>query len=368
MTAFGNYLVFPYHFGDEGILEEEISSLSDEQQAEIQAWKTWKAKHADPRQITQDIIPMGTGGTFAEAILGRFNSSEKLDITRFWDWQTSPIPVQAPEIAALQSGSRGTTENAIPGRLDAPVVNIMNPPNLPDPQGVNAVLNAITASNLFRDMSGLAGTLSIAQQGLQTANEGAIAGATLASQNFSTAAQLELGRLQAAAQIAMAANGLPASGSTSSITNPSYAGAMINHGKKLDQNSSLSRSNSTGAIDRSRTTNGSSSNGAGSNSGNFSNNSGVQGDQGTNSFEADAFRNVLNPAYGTTDATNQLIESLQTGNGTETSAGIQLAGSSNRSIEQWLPLILHRPEQAIVQRLRDKFKQDAPDTLSNFWP
>lgn len=38
---------------------------------------------------TNDVVPLGTGGVFAEAVLGRSNCAEKLDITRFWDWKAS---------------------------------------------------------------------------------------------------------------------------------------------------------------------------------------------------------------------------------------------------------------------------------------
>ena len=40
---------------------------------------------------------MPTGGFFAEAVLGRFNSAEKLDLSRFWNWQDSPIPLTLPK-------------------------------------------------------------------------------------------------------------------------------------------------------------------------------------------------------------------------------------------------------------------------------
>jgi hypothetical protein len=94
-------------------------------------------------QTREDQVPIPTGGVFAEAVLGRANSAEKLDITRFWDWQESPIPFGAPEIAAIATGSRGEPDQTVPGQLGQPVLNIVNPPGLPDPTGMNAVLAAI---------------------------------------------------------------------------------------------------------------------------------------------------------------------------------------------------------------------------------
>ncbi|MEO8110131.1 MAG: hypothetical protein ABI594_08870 [Ginsengibacter sp.] len=101
-----------------------------------------------------DDIYLPTSGIFAEAILGRSNASEKIDITRFYNWQDSPIPHLAPEIAPvdpnadLNKGPLNTTSN-IPGS----VLNIINPPAVPDPTGLAASLQAVQNGNMFRDMS-----------------------------------------------------------------------------------------------------------------------------------------------------------------------------------------------------------------------
>lgn len=58
------------------------------------------------KQRREALVPMPTGGVFAEAVLGRFNAAEKLDLTRFWNWQDSPIPLVPTEIAPLQAGIR----------------------------------------------------------------------------------------------------------------------------------------------------------------------------------------------------------------------------------------------------------------------
>ena len=208
LTVYGNYLVLKYYDED----DEE--------------WQNWKEKHIDTAKVTQQKVPVATGGTFAEAVLGRFNASEKLDITRFWNWQESPIPIQAPDIAPIQSGSRKEADNTTPGRLDAPVVNIMNPPNLPDPQGMGAVLNAVSSSNLFKDMSGLAATASLAQQSVKSSGEGATAAAAQAGQNMKVAADLEKARLDMLSKLL---------GGSLSKSGVSKIGALLNHGSKLDE-------------------------------------------------------------------------------------------------------------------------------------
>lgn len=209
LTVYGNYLVLKYY-------------------AEDERWKAWKDKHVKNAKVSQQTVPVATGGTFAEAVLGRFNASEKLDITRFWDWQESPIPIQAPDISPIQSGSRKEADNTTPGRLDSPVVNIINPPALPDPQGMSAVLNAISSSSMFRDMSGLAATASLAQQSIKTSGEGATAAAAQAGQNLKTVSELEKARLEMIGKLLGGATGLSGSG-------VSKIGALLNHGSKLDK-------------------------------------------------------------------------------------------------------------------------------------
>ncbi len=131
------------------------------------AWKDWLNKRLGKPYQSQRMVALPTGGVFAEGVLGRSNCAEKIDLTRFWNWQDSPPPMQASDIAALQAGQH-TVENAQrPGGLEAPVVNIMNPPALPDPTGVSAVLSAMASGGMFRDMSGLAGTQALAGSALQ---------------------------------------------------------------------------------------------------------------------------------------------------------------------------------------------------------
>ncbi|AQZ62933.1 unnamed protein product [[Actinomadura] parvosata subsp. kistnae] len=140
--------------------------------------------------VREDHIPVPSGGVFAEAVLGRFNAAERLDLTRFWDWADSPIPIQAPNIAALGSGSRGTEDDLRPGQLSSPVLNIVNPPGLPDPTGMTHVLAAIQNGMMFRDMSGLAGTIGLAQAGVAAAQQGAQHAAEQAGLNAKVAAEL----------------------------------------------------------------------------------------------------------------------------------------------------------------------------------
>ena len=61
-----------------------------------------------------DIVPLSSGGIFAEAVLGRFNCAERLDLSRFFNWQDSPIPIQPTDIAAIQTGLAGDRRGRAP--------------------------------------------------------------------------------------------------------------------------------------------------------------------------------------------------------------------------------------------------------------
>lgn len=179
------------------------------------------------------VIPVPTGGVFAEAVLGRSNGAEKLDITRFWNWQDSPPPLVPPEISPVAVDSRRDTENLMPGQLGAPVVNMVNPPALPDPTGVGAVLNTLAQGQMFRDMSGTAGTQAMAQAGQQGAVAAATDAAQIMSANMRTQAQKAVAMGQIAADIVKSVVGM--GGGSGASQTVSAEGARIAHGQDMDR-------------------------------------------------------------------------------------------------------------------------------------
>jgi hypothetical protein len=225
-----------------------VLRLSADDERERIAWLN--KKNIKVGTAREDLVPVPSGGVFAEAVLGRFNSAEKLDITRFWNWQDSPIPIQAPDIAAIQSGSRRDPDNLQPGTLGPPVLNIVNPPSLPDPQGMGAILAAIQNGNMFRDMSGLAATIGLAQAGLAGAQKGASDASAQAGQNAAVAAELGAKVAELAAKIVAAyftggaslaaggaggLGGLIGGGMAGMLGGISGQGAKINQGKDMDR-------------------------------------------------------------------------------------------------------------------------------------
>lgn len=242
LATHGNYVAFRLSLpdvsdeDDDGSIADEIEQITDHfLRYALSWWLDWKDRNYDPTHTEEDLVPLPSGGVHGEAILGQANSAEKLDITRFWDWQESPIPIQAPDIAPVGTGSRTTPDDLTPGSLDAPIVNVQTPSGLPDPSGLSAVLNAVTASNIFRDMSGLEAAAALAQHGQTVTGEGAAHAATTASDNYRTAAEMRIREMEIAASLAAAAMGLDAdvgSGGLSPRKSNSGFGAAYNEASK----------------------------------------------------------------------------------------------------------------------------------------
>ncbi|MFC7529171.1 hypothetical protein [Actinoplanes sp. GCM10030250] len=156
LEVVGNYLVYRFTYEQD------------------QEWETWRKKYAD-RSVASDVdvVAVPTGGVVAEAVLGRANSAEKLDLTRFFDWADSPPPAP-PAIQALQAGTHTAAEAPALGTFDTPLVAMQTPVALPDPVGLSSVLAAITTSDAFRNMSGLAASGDAANEALDASGKASI--------------------------------------------------------------------------------------------------------------------------------------------------------------------------------------------------
>lgn len=207
-------------------------------------------------QAKVDIVPLSSGGIFAEAVLGRFNCAERLDLSRFFNWQDSPIPIQPTDIAAIQTGTRAQAENLTPGQFSAPLVNITPFGALPDPTGLGGALAAIQNGNMFRDMSGLADTIKLATETAKLSAAGATAVGAQASENLKTsvsadterrkiAADLEKAKVQAVTDLEKAKLG-----KSIQDKNITEAGAIVNKEeelKKKQQETARKESGSSGS-------------------------------------------------------------------------------------------------------------------------
>ncbi len=108
-------------------------------------------------EYIEQIVTVPARGVFAEAKLGHCNASEVIDPTRFWDWQISPIPEEAPAIGTTSTDSRAqdSTKLLAATPFPQPIVNIVNPQSLPDPTGLASAASVMSALGQFRDMSGM---------------------------------------------------------------------------------------------------------------------------------------------------------------------------------------------------------------------
>ncbi|RUR23598.1 hypothetical protein [Legionella qingyii] len=253
-----NYLVFrmPSFIEAVGIETTELDT-EDESHKSWRSWLKDRGLVLGANAAVEQLIPIPTGGVFAEAVLGRSNCAERLDATRFWNWQDSPIPLQPPEIAAIQMESRAQPIDVTPGQLGAPVLNIMNPTTLPDPTGVGAILNAVQNGSMFRDMAGLASTAALAQALGSNSTSAGIEAGKQAAANLAVAAQKDIEEKKIAAQLALAAMGLPSANAGAS-KNISEGGALLNTATEMDKRSPRTApSSSTGSGSDGSTTEGS---------------------------------------------------------------------------------------------------------------
>jgi hypothetical protein len=134
------------------LLQQGLQPLLSQPIEVAQFARSWVDPNSSRRGYGADIY-LPTSGVFGEAILGRSNASEKIDTTRFYNWQDSMIPHLAPKIADLQAGGRTETPLGTTPTAPSSVLNIVNPPAFPDPTGLAASLAAVQNGNIFRDMS-----------------------------------------------------------------------------------------------------------------------------------------------------------------------------------------------------------------------
>ncbi|MFL6388958.1 MAG: papain-like cysteine protease family protein [Terriglobales bacterium] len=134
-------------------------------------------------------ISMPTRGVFAEAVMGKCNSCEKIDDRRFWHWEDAPIPDSPTAILPLSTASRRETPPSVaPGDFPDALVRMQATPSAPDPTGLSAALSLLGTKDLFRNLTGLALNQENAAAALKSvmsaAQSFASQGAALAQQKF----------------------------------------------------------------------------------------------------------------------------------------------------------------------------------------
>ncbi len=190
-----------------------------------QTLEVYKAEQRKTR--IQDIVYLPTSGVFAEAILGRANASEYVDPRRFWNWQDSPIPHLAPQIAAIQSGSQTVSDPSglLTPNVPASNLNIINPPQYGLTTSLNEALKAVQNGAMFSDMSKSSDLISILGKLAELANSTA----TLAGNLSGKAAENALnGAVELGKQVAGMVNNASKMNLVSPPSNPTQKAAGLN--------------------------------------------------------------------------------------------------------------------------------------------
>lgn len=217
IAATGNYLGFRWNFSS----DKERDDWTNSRKAGDNTFGT---------PVT-NTIAIATKGVFAEAVLGRANSAEKIDLTRFWNWKDSPIQITPADIAPVSTGTRAQNLDTTVAALSATQAKSTPVAAMPDPTALQAA-QAITTANLFRDMSGLNTMSQVLTKGIEAAASNDKAAGERAQEALKTATE----HLQKMAQIAVDAAGkaLPAvtGGAGGGAGSLSALGGMLNQGGK----------------------------------------------------------------------------------------------------------------------------------------
>jgi hypothetical protein len=146
--VFGNFVAF------------RLPQLSNAESIEFA--KGYVTEPGRANSVTASIV-LPSGGLFGEAVLGQAISAEKIDLTRFWNWQDSPIPILPPELSPMSMGSRARGVDFSPVAMEASIVELIKQvePNFTSP----AELAKTVVAKVGETLNASLGTLQAAQVG-----------------------------------------------------------------------------------------------------------------------------------------------------------------------------------------------------------
>lgn len=198
---FGNSMMLPFIIPD-SLANQTVDGQSVDPAKIQEALLAYQAEGFTP---PRSVIALPTRGVLGEAVLGNCPSAEKLDLTRFWNWQDSPgdtapaisptaLPTTTPSIAAGLTAPNSLTT------LPSLINNVLTAPS-PDTTLLQALgKNAASQqdfSTAFTGASELAGLLTNAQNNANTARADALKTTKdLTSQAIATVANLVGGQQQ----------------------------------------------------------------------------------------------------------------------------------------------------------------------------
>lgn len=119
--------------------------------------------HRQAYRPAQSSLTLPARGVLGEAVLGSCNSSEKIDLTRFWNWQDSPAD-EATDLASIASALAGGNQLVGTGGAQAPsqlqsgnslvTLNQGNAAFTP-PGLAGTLIGSQPATNLPQDLTGI---------------------------------------------------------------------------------------------------------------------------------------------------------------------------------------------------------------------
>lgn len=228
----GNYLGFRWNFGSE-----------QEREAWTKARQPGDATFGAP---VTNTIAIATKGVFAEAVLGRANAAEKIDLTRFWNWKDSPIQITPADIAPVATGTRGQNLDLTVAALGASEAKFTQLAAMPDPAGLQT-LQAIATANLFRDMSGLNSMSQVLTKGIEAAASNDKDAGARAQEAMKIATQ----HMEKVVQIAADAARKAAPAAAGGGANVTALGGMLNQGDKAASDAKPDAPSTTGSAAKS---------------------------------------------------------------------------------------------------------------------
>ncbi len=151
---FGNAAIMPFFIPEP--LAREVGFTSRNIQEALLAF------HRQAYLPAQSSITLPARGVLGEAVLGSCNSSEKIDLTRFWNWQDSPADAATDltaVIGALGGGNQlvGPAGAQAPSNLQTGSMITLNQgaPAFTPPDVLKALIESAPESNLPQDLTGI---------------------------------------------------------------------------------------------------------------------------------------------------------------------------------------------------------------------
>jgi hypothetical protein len=196
---YGNAMIMPFNIPAEVATQLTVGEADKKRPfttSEVQNALTQFHRTGFSPPVSHITLP--TQGVLGEAVLGTCPAAEKIDLTRFWNWQDSPLP-QAADIAGttLNKGTTliGATAPSTLTGLPSIVQNVNAPP-----ADANTALQALIAGQNTKDVPNITGLDQLAAlQGktLDTA-EKARADALARAQTLATQGLTEAGNIMKA--------------------------------------------------------------------------------------------------------------------------------------------------------------------------